>query len=133
MKGVIKLESKLEIAKKILEENNQEHLLSQYEKLSDDKKEYLLNQILNINFEEIQELFNNIKKEIKFENDKIEPIKYIEKNKLTDEEKNKYFEIGANEIKNNKLAVVTMAGRSRNKTWTRWTKRDIHFRCYAKS
>ena len=127
------MESKLEIAKKILEENNQEHLLSQYEKLSDDKKEYLLNQILNINFEEIQELFNNIKKEIKFENDKIEPIKYIEKNKLTDEEKNKYFEIGANEIKNNKLAVVTMAGRSRNKTWTRWTKRDIHFRCYAKS
>ena len=112
------MESKLEIAKKILEKNNQKHLLSQYEKLSEDKKEYLLNQILNINFEEIKELFNNIKKEIKFENDKIEPIKYIEKNKLTDEEKNKYFEIGANEIKNNKLAIVTMAGRTRNKIRT---------------
>ena len=104
------MENKLEKAKDILKRYNQEHLLSQYENLSDVKKEYLLNQILNINFELINKLYEETKQEIKFENIKIEPIKYIEKEKLAKEERKKYFDIGANEIKNGKLAVVTMAG-----------------------
>ena len=104
------MENKLQEAKNILKKYNQEHLLFQYENLSKEKKEYLLNQILNINFELINKLYKETKQETKFENAKIEPIKYVEKEKLTKEEKEKYFGIGANEIKKGKLAVVTMAG-----------------------
>ena len=101
---------KYETAKSILEKYNQEHLLSQYEKLNDEKKEYLLNQILNIDFEQINELYEDTKKEIEFGEEKIEPISYIDKEKLSNEEREKYYKIGSEEIKKGKLAVVTMAG-----------------------
>lgn len=104
------MNTKLEDAKDILKKYNQEHLLQQYENLDIEKKEYLLNQILNIDFELINKLYEETKQEIKFEKTKIEPIKYEEKEKITEKEKNKYFEIGAREIKDGKLAVVTMAG-----------------------
>ena len=126
------MEKKLEKAKSILKKYNQEQLLSQYEKLDNEKKEYLLNQIININFEQINKLYEETKKEIKFEEEKIKPIKNIEKEKLTEEEKKKYYEIGINEIKNGKLAVVTMAGRSRNQTWTFRTQRQLYFKCKTK-
>ena len=115
------MDTKFEEAKNILKKYNQEHLLNQYEKLSEDKKEYLLNQILRIDFDLMNKLYEETKTEIKFENEKIEPIKYVEKEKLSGEEKNKYFEIGADEIKKGKLAVVTMAGRTRNKVRTQWS------------
>jgi len=102
------LENKYNEAKKILEKYNQTHLLSQYEKLDNEKKEYLLNQIINIDFEQLNKLYENTKKEIESGEDKIEPISYIEKEKLSDYEK--YMKVGAEEIKNGKLAVVTMAG-----------------------
>ena len=102
------MESKYNEAKKILEQYNQTHLLSQYEKLDDEKKEYLLNQIINIDFEQLNKLYENTKKEIEAGKDLIEPISYIEKEKISDYEK--YMEIGAEEIKRGKLAVVTMAG-----------------------
>ena len=101
---------KYDNAKSILERYNQEHLLSQYEKLSDQKKEYLLNQIINIDFEQINKLYEDTRTEIKFGQDKIEPISYIDKIKLSNDEKEKYLKIGADEIRNGKLAVVTMAG-----------------------
>lgn len=104
------MENKYDEAKSILEKYNQIHLLSQYNKLDDYKKEYLLNQILNIDFEQINKLYNQTKKEIEFENNLIEPINYIEKENLSKEEKNKYLEMGITEIKKGKLAVVTMAG-----------------------
>ena len=110
------MENKLENAKNILKKYNQEHLLQRYEKLNNDKKEYLLNQIFNIDFDQINRLFENTKKEIKIETEKIEPINYVSKEELAPEKKDRYFEIGANEIKNGKLAVVTMAGRTRHET-----------------
>ena len=127
------METKLEKAKDILKKYNQEHLLSQYEKLTEDKKEYLLNQIINIDFDQIKNLYEKTKQEIEIKEDKIEPIKYIDKEKLTEEEKKKYYEIGANEIRLGKLAVVTMAGRTRNKTWTFRTKGKLYFKCRAKA
>ena len=104
------MENRLELAKNILKKYNQEHLLSQYDKLTKQNQEYLLNQIMNINFEQMNKLYEQTKKEIKLGEEKIEPIDYVDKESLSEEEKNKYFEIGANEIKNGKLAVVTMAG-----------------------
>lgn len=104
------MEDKFNQAKKILEEYNQEHLLSQYEKLDNEKKEVLLNQIINIDFEQINKLYEQTKQEAKIGNDKIEPITYIEKEKLSSEEKESYLKIGAEEIKKGRFAVVTMAG-----------------------
>ena len=98
------------MAKRILEKYNQEHLLSQYEKLDDEKKEYLLKQIINIDFEQINKLYEDTKKEIEFKEQKIEPISYVEKEKMSKEDKEKYLGIGIDEIKKGKLAVVTMAG-----------------------
>ena len=104
------MENKYNEAKKILEQYNQTHLLSQYQKLDNEKKEDLLNQIFNIDFNQINNLYNQTKEEIKVGQEKIEPIKYIEKDLLKKEEKEYYENIGAQEIKEGKLAVVTMAG-----------------------
>ena len=97
-------------AKEILKKYNQEHLLGFYNNLAKDKKEKLINQILNINFEQIDKLYKNTKKTIEKEEAKIEPIKYIDKEKLSNEEKNHYKNLGIEEIKKGKLAAVTMAG-----------------------
>ena len=119
------MENKYNQAKKILENYNQMHLLSQYEKLDDVKKEYLLDQIINMDFEQVNKLYEQTKREIKMETEKIEPISYIEKEKLSKEEKEKYFQIGSNEIKKGKLAVVTMAGGQGTRLRALRAKRNI--------
>ena len=97
-------------AKSILEEYSQEHLIAQYGKLDDIKKQKILNQIFNIDFEKINKLYEQTKITSNTSNDKIEPIDYINKENIITEEKEKYTKIGVEELKNNKLAVVTMAG-----------------------
>ena len=97
-------------AKEILKKYNQEHLLAFYDKLTQEKKEKLINQILNINFEQINKLYENTKKPIEKDEEKIEPITYIDKNNISDEERKYYKNLGIEEIKKGKLAAVTMAG-----------------------
>ncbi len=103
------MDNTLEEAKAILKKYNQEHLLNGYEKLEEKKQKQLLNQIMNIDFELIKSLYDNTKKENSTNNDKIEPMEYLDKYKLND--KYKYYEnIGKQAIKEGKLAAVTMAG-----------------------
>ena len=103
------MDNTLEEAKAILKKYNQEHLLNGYEKLEEKKQKQLLNQIMNIDFELIRSLYDNTKKENSTNNDKIEPMEYLDKYKLND--KYKYYEnIGKQAIKEGKLAAVTMAG-----------------------
>ena len=103
------MDNTLEEAKAILKKYNQEHLLNGYEKLEEKKQKQLLNQIMNIDFELIKSLYDNTKKENLTNNDKIEPMEYLDKYKLND--KYKYYEnIGKQAIKEGKLAAVTMAG-----------------------
>ena len=104
------MEEKLEKVKGILKKYNQENLLVCYEKLGTDKQEKLLDQILAIDFEQMNDLYANINKEPEEKNNKIEPIEGIIKEKLSKEEYRKYEEIGITQIKEGKLAVVTMAG-----------------------
>ena len=99
----------LEEVKAILKKYNQEHLLNGYEKLEERKKKELLEQISNIDFELIKSLYENTKKENLDNNDIIEPMEYMDKNKLYDDYK--YYEnIGKHAIEAKKLAAVTMAG-----------------------
>ena len=93
-----------------LNKYNQNHLLNFYDKLEGNKKEKLINQLKEIDFNQISDLYENTKKKIEFNNSKIEPISYFDKSKMTQEEIDEYEEKGANIIKNGKYAVVTMAG-----------------------
>lgn len=103
------MDEKLKKAKEILEKNNQQHLLNCFENLDKENKEELINQILETDFELLNNLYNNINCLEKTE-DTITPITYIDKEKLSQEELNKYRKKGLEIIKNNKYAVVTMAG-----------------------
>ena len=93
----------------MLKKYGQEHLIKQYEALKNGQKEQFLNQIKEIDFELITNLYNNTKKEIKHCEDKITPMEYLDKYKLYDDYK-RYENIGTKAIKEGKLAVVTMAG-----------------------
>lgn len=93
-----------------LEKYGQEHVIAAYNRADEKTKEKLLNQIEKIDFSQLNELYEMTKKEIKFENSKIEPMPYVDSAKLSEEEKKKYIEIGEKIICEGKLAVVTMAG-----------------------
>ena len=94
----------------ILKKYNQEHIIKLLKKLDEDKKEELIEQINTIDFHQISELYNNTKKEIKFKESKIEPLKYLDKEKLTVEQKEEFDNLGEQSIRNGEYAVVTMAG-----------------------
>lgn len=99
----------LEEVKFVLKKYNQEQLLNGFENLDENKQNKLLKQILNIDFELINSLYANTKKENLENNDLIEPMDYLDKNKLYDNYK--YYEnIGRHAIMQGKLAAVTMAG-----------------------
>ena len=104
------MDEKYLAAQNVLKKHQQEQILNNYEKMSDEEKKNLLDQILTINMEQISDLYKNTQKEISFANDKIEPIEYIDKSKLSDEEFSKYEKLGTDAIKAGKYAVVTMAG-----------------------
>ena len=103
------MDRELEIIK-LLKEYNQEHIIKLLEKLDGKEKEELLNQITNIDFHQIMELYQNTKKEIEIKDNKIEEIKYLDKEKLTKNQKERFDELGEKEIASGKYAVVTMAG-----------------------
>lgn len=104
------MEDKLKNAKDILKEYNQEHLLYFYDELSEEEKNMLINQILNIDFEKIINLYNNSKIDEDLSNVEISPLSHIEKDKISEKDLDYYIQIGKAIIRSNQVAVVTMAG-----------------------
>ena len=103
------METEVEEIKDILKKYNQEHLLNHYNELDKKKKEILLDQIRDIDFELVKKLYDSTREQKSNTNDKITPIDYLDKYKLNDQYK--YYEnIGKKAIKEGKLAAVTMAG-----------------------
>lgn len=100
----------LKRAKEILKKYNQEHLLNFYDELNDNEKSLLLKQICNINFDKILGLYEASKIDEVIPTKLIEPLPYINKAAISCEDFNNYTKIGDNNITQNKLAVVTMAG-----------------------
>ena len=94
----------------LLKTYSQEHIIKLLEKLDDEKKAELLEQLNNIDLHQIMELYENTTKEIEIKENKIEAIKYLDKEKLTKNELEKLNELGENIIVSGKYAVVTMAG-----------------------
>ena len=103
-------ENELSEAKKILKDNNQDFILEMLEKIDGTVKENLIHQVLNLDFEQLARLFEETKEKPEILDKKIEHIKYVDKNKLSDEQEEKYNSLGEDVIKNGNYAVVTMAG-----------------------
>lgn len=89
---------------------NQEHIISLLNKLDETKQKELIEQISKIDFHQIMELYDNTKKEIEIKENKIESIDYLDKEKLSREQKEEFEKIGEASIRNGEYAVVTMAG-----------------------
>ncbi len=94
----------------LLKEYNQEHIIKILDKIDEKSRKELIQQIQNIDLHQIMELYNNTKKEIEFKENKIEPLKYLDKAKLTEIQKNKFDELGKKVVRSGQYAVVTMAG-----------------------
>ena len=103
-------EQELAQARDILKANKQENLLRFIDKLDNNKKEKIIKQILNLDFAQLNKLYEETKTSAEIINKKIENIKYVDEYKLSDEAKERYTNIGEKVIKNNQYAVVTMAG-----------------------
>ena len=100
----------LEYMENTLRKYNQEHLLKFYDEITKEGKQALLSDISRIDFEQMNNLYNNLVKNVQKKDDNIEAIKHIDKSEL-DENRTKHLEkIGEEVIKQNKLAIVTMAG-----------------------
>ena len=79
----------------ILRIYNQEHIINLIEKLDEDKKQALVEQISKIDFHQLKELYDNTKKEIE-----------IKENKIEEE----FQRLGEAVLEKGEYAVVTMAG-----------------------
>ena len=108
------MEDKITEAKQILERHNQKHIIRYFKKLSKEQKQALAEQILRIDFEELEELYNLTKKEIEIDISELEPIESLNPALLQKEVLEEYIQIGEEIVKNGKLAVVTLAGGQRN-------------------
>ena len=94
----------------ILKIYNQEHIIKLLEKLDENKKQALVEQISKIDFHQLKELYDNTKKEIEIKENKIEPLPYLDKKKLSEEQKEEFQRLGEAILEKGEYAVVTMAG-----------------------
>ena len=104
------MEEKYLKVEKILKKYGQEHLLSQYDKLNNENKLKLLDEIMTIDFTQIEELYKRTNQKVDFKGSKIEPTEFSDKSKMTKEELDLYNNIGLKAIQAGELAVLTMAG-----------------------
>ena len=87
------MEDKLKRAKNILSHYQQEHLLQFYDELEEEQKKSLVDQILEINFGEILYLYNKSKTDIVTSTERIEPLPYTNKQKLSTSELSLYTKL----------------------------------------
>lgn len=97
-------------AKKILSKYNQKHVIQFLKNAEGDINCELIKQILNIDFEELKELYNKTFENLYVDLEELQPIAGINPNKISQEKLKEYETVGIELIKNNKFAVSTMAG-----------------------
>ena len=96
-------------AEELLKENNQTNILNTLNQIDESKKEKLIKQILNLNFEQLKRLYQETKEKPEILDKKLEHIKYVDKYKLSEEKKSLYTKIGEdpNDIPNNLMPYIT--------------------------
>ena len=93
-----------------LKEYNQQEILDLLNILSTEEKEKLYEQIIELDFEKIDKLYNELTKKEEINIEHVKPISALNKEKLTQEELLKYDSLGEKIIKTNGYALVTMSG-----------------------
>ena len=91
---------KIEEAKQILLEQKQNHIKVTNEDIAD--------QILNIDFEQLKNLYSRIDEQITY--GELEPVKATNPDKIPSEKLKTYIELGEEKVRENKFAVAIMAG-----------------------
>ena len=94
----------------ILEKYNQEQLERFYKDLNKTEQSKLQKEIESIDFEQINSLYINSKKDEIIELKEIKPIKYYIKKKLSKSIIEEYSNLAKEILRKNKLCVITMAG-----------------------
>ncbi len=102
----------MERYEQILRKNGQEHILNYIEKLEEEKKQNLINQIENVDYEQLAKLYEESNKDFSkaIKSVMIEHIPFCAKEKLGQSKCEKLKEIGEDIIKQGEYAVITMAG-----------------------
>ena len=95
---------------KKLNKYNQQEIINILNILMDEEKEKLYNQVIRLDFEQIDKLYNELSKKEKVGTDNIEPIIALNKDKLSSEELERYNLLGEHIIKNKQYSLVTMSG-----------------------
>ena len=104
------MKNNYEKAKKILKEYKQEHVIKFIDNSDIETKNELINQVLRIDFEELEELYQKTFEDIYVDLEEMQPIAGVNPDRLTSEELENYKKVGIDIIRNNKFAVCTMAG-----------------------
>ena len=65
----------------LLKTYNQEHIIKLLEKMTEEERKNLIEQINNIDFHQVIELYDNAQKPVEIKENKIEAIKYLDKSK----------------------------------------------------
>lgn len=104
------MDSCLDKIRNVLKKYNQEHLLAFYDELDEVHQNMLLNQLSNIDFEYISNLYSSLKT-ISIPNDEIvEPLEYFVKSDIPVKLRRQLENQGTEMLKMGQYAVVTMAG-----------------------
>ena len=114
-----------EKAIELLKEYNQKHVITIMEKLEQDKKDRLVEQILKIDFNQLKELYKMTFEDLYVDLEQLEPIRGVNPDKLSKEQIEEYENIGNQIITENKFAVATMAGGQGTRLRTSFPKRYI--------
>jgi len=93
-----------------LNKYGQGHIVKIMEKLTEEEKKELANQVERLDFENLTNLYKELTKEENNIGKVIEPISALKKNKLTEEELEEINDLGKNIIVSNQFAVATMSG-----------------------
>jgi len=104
------MKEKLKQAEEILKKHNQKHIIHTLNKLKPEQQEEMINQILSIDFEELDELYELAERPVDIEVSELEPITALNPTILPKKEYDEYKAIGEEAVRGNKLAVVILAG-----------------------
>lgn len=94
----------------VLKKYRQEGILNILNRLPLKDRDGLIRQILKTDFEEVNNLYKELKNGSVEEINSVEPVGYVNKEKINEKDANEYNNLGEEVIKNNKLAVITVAG-----------------------
>ena len=93
-----------------LKKYHQDHIIGFINNADLETKNKLVAQVLSIDFEELNELYNKTFEDLYVDLEELHPVAGINPCKLSTEKLEEFKKIGSEIIKSNKFAVSTMAG-----------------------